>query len=42
MPPGAVHSVSLLHSPLGSNDEENTKGVKETVLEGFHKGSGLY
>lgn len=46
MPPGAVCSISwgtlVLNSPLGSNDEANSKRFKETVLEGFHKGSGVY
>lgn len=37
-----IMGYTLLNSLLGSNDKENSKRFKETVLEGFHKGSGVY
>ena len=37
-----IMGYMLLNSLLGSNDKENSKRFKETVLEGFHKGSGVY
>lgn len=37
-----VMGYTLLNSLLGSNDKENSKRFKETAMERFHKGSGVY